>query len=44
MLSPKRVKFRKVQKGRNPGTAYRGSSLAFGDFVQGVLKSISQFG
>ena len=32
MLSPKRVKFRKVQKGRNPGTAYRGSSLAFGDF------------
>jgi len=32
MLAPKRVKFRKVQKGRRGGTAYRGSSLAFGDY------------
>jgi large subunit ribosomal protein L16 len=32
MLAPKRVKHRKVQKGRRPGTAYRGSALAFGDF------------
>jgi len=32
MLSPKRVKHRKVQKGRMRGTAYRGSDLAFGDF------------
>ena len=32
MLSPKRVKFRKMHKGRNAGTAYRGSSLSFGDF------------
>jgi large subunit ribosomal protein L16 len=32
MLSPKRVKHRKVQKGRMRGTAYRGSELAFGDF------------
>lgn len=31
MLEPKRVKFRKQHKGRNPGKAYRGSSLAFGD-------------
>lgn len=32
MLAPKRVKFRKQQKGRMKGTAYRGSSLSFGDF------------
>ncbi len=32
MLAPKRVKHRKVQKGRMTGKAYRGSSLAFGDF------------
>ena len=32
MLEPKRVKFRKVQKGRRRGTAHRGSTLAFGDY------------
>src|SRR5512142_93283 len=32
MLAPKRVKFRKVQKGRMRGTALRGSSISFGDF------------
>ena len=32
MLSPKRTKHRKQQKGRRRGTAYRGSSLAYGDF------------
>jgi large subunit ribosomal protein L16 len=32
MLQPKKVKWRKVQKGRMRGKAYRGSSLAFGDF------------
>ena len=32
MLAPKRVKFRKQHKGRNPGTAYRGATLAFGDY------------
>jgi large subunit ribosomal protein L16 len=32
MLSPKKVKHRKVQKGRRPGTAYRGATLAFGDY------------
>ncbi|MEE8448267.1 MAG: 50S ribosomal protein L16 [Thermodesulfobacteriota bacterium] len=32
MLEPKKVKYRKRQKGRNRGTAYRGSSLTFGDF------------
>jgi large subunit ribosomal protein L16 len=32
MLSPKKVKFRKKQKGRTKGKAYRGSSLEFGDY------------
>lgn len=32
MLSPKRVKYRKQQKGRVRGKAYRGSFVAFGDF------------
>jgi large subunit ribosomal protein L16 len=32
MLSPKRVKYRKQQKGRRRGTAFRGATLAFGDF------------
>ncbi|GAB6907149.1 50S ribosomal subunit protein L16 [Desulfosarcina cetonica] len=32
MLSPKKVKYRKSQKGRMKGAAYRGSSLSFGEF------------
>ena len=32
MLSPKKVRWRKVQKGRMRGTAYRGSDVSFGDF------------
>jgi large subunit ribosomal protein L16 len=32
MLSPKRVKYRKQQKGRMKGRASRGNFLAFGDF------------
>lgn len=32
MLSPKRVKFRKVQKGRTNGLAYRGGDVSFGDY------------
>jgi large subunit ribosomal protein L16 len=32
MLSPKKVKFRKQQKGRMRGAAYRGSDLNFGEF------------
>lgn len=31
MLLPKRVKFRKVQKGRRSGLSVRGSSITFGD-------------
>lgn len=33
MLAPKKVKFRKQQKGRRRGLAYRGSTLNFGDFA-----------
>ena len=32
MLSPKRVRRRKVQKGRRRGRAYRGSRMTFGEF------------
>ncbi len=32
MLMPKRVKYRKAQRGRMKGKATRGSSLAFGEF------------
>ena len=32
MLSPKRVKFRKMFKGRTKGLAHRGSTVAFGHF------------
>lgn len=33
MLSPKKVKHRKVMKGRSTGAAYRGSSVSFGDYA-----------
>jgi len=32
MLMPKKVKFRKMQKGRMNGKAYRGSEVSFGEF------------
>jgi len=32
MLMPKRVKYRKSQRGRRAGKAYRGSAVSFGDF------------
>ena len=32
MLQPKRVKFRKVQKGRNRGLAQRGNAVSFGEY------------
>jgi large subunit ribosomal protein L16 len=32
MLMPKRVKYRKAQRGRRAGKAYRGASIAFGDY------------
>ena len=33
MLMPKKVKFRKVQRGRMTGKAWRGSSLSFGEYA-----------
>jgi len=39
MLLPKRMKFRKVQKGRNRGLAERGSKVSFGEFG---LKAVSR--
>jgi len=33
MLQPKRTKFRKVQKGKMRGMAWRGSDVSFGDFA-----------
>jgi large subunit ribosomal protein L16 len=38
MLMPKKVKFRKQQRGRMTGKAWRGSTLSFGEFG---LKSMS---
>ena len=32
MLSPKKTKYRKAQKGRNRGTAWKGSNINFGDY------------
>ena len=45
MLMPKRVKFRKQQKGRMRGLAYRGSEVSFGEFAlqaQGCGKMTSR--
>jgi large subunit ribosomal protein L16 len=39
MLSPKKVKYRKSQKGNLAGTAYRGSDVSFGDFSLQVVES-----
>ncbi len=33
MLSPKKVKHRKVFKGKNRGKAHRGSTISFGDYA-----------
>ncbi len=39
MLQPKRTKFRKQHKGRNPGLAQRGSKVSFGEYA---LKAIGR--
>lgn len=39
MLSPKRVKWRKQQKGRMNGLAYAGSDVSFGDFGLATTES-----
>ena len=38
MLSPKRTKFRKQQKGKNRGLAWRGSDVSFGDYSLQTLE------
>src|SRR5215210_2102197 len=40
MLMPKKVKFRKQQRGRMSGKAWRGSDVSFGDFG---LKAMEPF-
>ena len=47
MLMPKRVKYRRVQRGRMTGKALRGNKVTYGEFglqaqVQGLL-SLLQF-
>ena len=48
MLQPKRTKFRKQQKGKNRGVAWRGSDVSFGDFalqaVEGSFVTSRQIG
>lgn len=39
MLSPAKVKYRKQQKGKNRGKAYRGCDVSFGDFGMQALES-----
>ncbi len=38
MLMPKKVKYRKQQRGRRRGKAWRGSTVAFGDYGLRVLE------
>jgi large subunit ribosomal protein L16 len=38
VLSPKRTKFRKAQKGNNRGTARRGCDVSFGDFAMQAVE------
>lgn len=38
MLMPKRTKYRKMMKGRMRGMAYRGSTIAFGEFGMQALE------
>ncbi|PIE65914.1 MAG: 50S ribosomal protein L16 [Deltaproteobacteria bacterium] len=39
MLAPKRIKFRKRQKGRNRGMATRGAEVSFGEFGLQALQA-----
>lgn len=39
MLQPKRTKYRKQQKGRNRGIAYKGSDISFGSFGLKALEN-----
>lgn len=39
MLQPKRTKYRKQQKGRNRGIAWKGSEISFGSFALKALEN-----
>jgi large subunit ribosomal protein L16 len=39
MLSPKRTKFKKQQRGRTKGQAYRNNSITFGDYALQSLEA-----
>jgi large subunit ribosomal protein L16 len=39
VLMPKRVKFRKVQRGKRRGTSFRGCNLSFGEFGLKALEN-----
>ncbi|MCX6012567.1 MAG: 50S ribosomal protein L16 [Chloroflexi bacterium] len=39
MLQPKRVKYRKVHRGRRTGTAHRGNTVDFGDYGLQALEN-----
>lgn len=39
MLAPKRVKFRKPQRGKRRGKAWRGSQVAFGSFALKAMEA-----
>ncbi len=39
MLMPKKVKYRKQQRGRRKGVARRGSTIAFGDYALQALEA-----
>ena len=38
-MMPKRVKFRKMQRGRRLGTSFRGATLSFGEFGLKALEN-----
>jgi large subunit ribosomal protein L16 len=38
MLSPKRTKYRKTQKGHNRGSAHRGADVSFGNFAMQAVE------
>ena len=39
-LMPKRVKYRKMQRGRRKGTSYAGSTLSFGEYGLKALENV----
>ena len=42
MLSPKKTKYRKQQKGRMKGNATRGQNVAFGSFGMKAMDALSR--